>query len=236
MIEIYGSGYLGGEILKYLSEKGQEVRALERFEKPSKSATLVIDASFPRDYLSKKTMKSYFEIVTQRCQMSSSQGTDYLYLGSFSAADKPRSKYGKYKLKAETLVKKSQGYVLRVGLVFDERQPGGRCAEYEEILRSLPVIPIVPEDWCRIKITHIRDLLEKIESFANLKSKLRNRVEEVPGTTDESINILSLRYGLGKKKLEIPELLMWSAKILITALPIPLFDNLKSIFYKSNLL
>lgn len=84
-----------------------------------------------------------------------------VFLSSFSAHTKSRSRYGKSKFEIEKIFKQSKGSILRAGIVYGQ-SVGGIFAQLEMLIKNLPVIPVPYFGSPLLFTTHIDDLVEEI--------------------------------------------------------------------------
>ena len=234
MVGVYGSGYLATQIITQLATVNCSVSSLSRTEKVNDSISVVIDASFPRNYSNYKVFKNYQKLLASRLDDSRRVNAKYIYLGSYSSIGLPKSRYGSAKQKAEMMVLASNHTVLRLGLVIDTNLPGGRYFELQEVMRKIPISLSVPQDWCPIKITYLSDVLANIYAKVKQKDLITNGVHEVLGTLDTNLNFILDMYPSRLFKIQVPSLLMSLFAFLAHIFPIGKLDNLNSIMYKEK--
>lgn len=230
-IGIYGgNGYLGSSVFKEFKQHNLEVRVLGRDQHPANlGLTHIIDASFPANYKDKHITQEYFELLEKRLEKSI--GINYIYLGSYSSIGVVRSIYGKTKKKAEKIVRERGATVLRVGLVVDESNPGGRFSQLNEIIEKAPVNFKIPETWCPIKITRFSDFIQTTLILVNQRVVPKKDVE-IEQTFQTNLNFLMIRSKPRKLTVFLPDPALRIFFLLISKIPVGLFDNLNSIGFR----
>jgi hypothetical protein len=232
-IGIYGgNGYLGSSVLNALKEHNIEVRVLARDQCPANlGLTHIIDASFPANYKHKHITQEYFERLEKRVEKSI--GLNYVYLGSYSSVGVVRSVYGETKKKAEEMVRERGATVLRLGLVVDENNPGGRFSQLKELIEKAPVNFKIPETWCPIKVTRFSDFIQTTLILVNQRVVTKKEVE-IKQTFQTNLNFLMIRSKPRKLTVFIPDPAIRIFFLLVSKIPLGLFDNLNSIGFRAS--
>lgn len=89
-----------------------------------------------------------------------------IFLSSFSAHSKSKSKYGQSKYATETIFNNSNGASMRAGIVYGDKVEG-IFTQIELLIRKLPLIPLPYRGSSILFTTHIEDLVTEI--IANLE-------------------------------------------------------------------
>jgi hypothetical protein len=232
-IGIYGgNGYLGSSVLKALKQHNIEVMLLGRDQHPANlGLTHIIDASFPANYKDKLITQQYFERLEKRLEKSI--GLNYIYLGSYSSVGVVRSIYGETKKNAEKMVQDRGATVLRLGLVVDENNPGGRFSQLKEIIEKAPVNLKIPESWCPIKITRFSNFIQTTLILVNQRVVAKKEVE-IKQTFQTNLNFFMVRSKPRKLTVFLPDPVLRIFFLLVSKIPLGLFDNLNSIGFRAS--
>lgn len=231
------SGYLGAIAKNVIQESGHAVIDLPKHNLPQTymdktHLDLVLDCGFPRHYKEKNTMKIYFRDLDHRLMHNHKQGIPYVYIGSFSSKSQVMSNYGEKKLAAENRVIECGGTILRLGLVINHFNPGGRFRELLIVANKLPVRPAFPTNWCPLIITFEDDFKKGISSVIHLLNRLPQEIAITSVEMDLS-EVLS-RYTEPKYELRINDFLTSQLMKMVKFLPVKNLDNLKSIAFKKS--
>ena len=154
-----------------------------------------------------------------------------VFLSSFSAHTKSRSRYGRSKFEIEKIFEQSKGSSLRAGIVYGQ-SVGGVFAQLEMLIKTLPVIPVPYSGSPLLFTTHIDDLVEEIiATLRHCDGSTVFAANAVPISLEELI--FQMQDQLGESK---PTILLWRQpldqilKILIRAFPnFPMADSLLSL-------
>ena len=232
MIGIYGTGYLGKQFRNYLNREKHSCIILDRHQPETHAISIVIDASFPRNYKDISIFRQYLCLLEDRLVLSETSGSKYIYIGSYSSGSQVSSKYGLGKKAAEDLVLQHSGTVLRLGLVVDQDNPGGRYLEFLNFLRKIPLRFIFPEGWCPVYVTELRSALNFLHTIISDKKGIPHGYINVPETKKIYLyQLLTEIYG-NSSMIKVPETVMWILSYLVNICPVGKIDNLKSIMYK----
>ena len=226
------SGYLGGIIR-------EEVQDLEVFDLGRNMTiqntkelhlNLIIDSAFPTRKINKKIRSEYLSALNNNLKIANEISCRYIYIGSYSSHTKSRSKYGRLKREAERLVITKGGIVLRVGLVSDQSNPKGRFADFNQISRRLPFIPVLPNGWCPVFTTTIDEFRFEIRRL--IRTDRVSAVYEAGVKTN--ISKLFQENNQSGKRCTIPETVLVLVSFLSRIVPLGRLDFVKSILYKEE--
>jgi nucleoside-diphosphate-sugar epimerase len=126
-----------------------------------------------------------------------------IFISSLSAYANARSQYGHTKFLVENHVKRSNGIIIRPGLVYGEKS-GGLFSTLEKMVSKLPIIPV---------IAHMKEKLYlcRIENLTNLiVLAVNNRLPVQPGSTpitaahDHPFSMLELLKGMAQEQHKTP--------------------------------
>jgi hypothetical protein len=187
--EAVSIGYLGNAVVDVLNLNEINFVCLPRSvneirEEDFATITHVIDCAFPRNYMDAIVYDLYVSEVINRISQFKVGGQKYLYLGSFSSVNGGYSEYGKRKRKIEDVVTESEFEVLRVGLVLDPTNLGGRALEFQNVLNRLPIVPLPHRSWFPLYVTNLQTSLDAkantshthtIANVTNLQTSLDNK-------------------------------------------------------------
>ena len=170
-VGIFGAnGYLGSETLYLCRATNIPSVALGRRIEDLDSSILnqlvtIIDCGFPRDYYRVKSADDYLKQVQKRAKFCNQRGIKYVYLTTFTSVISDNSKYARLKNSTERLVELLGGELLRLGLVIDLDNPGGRFLELNSMVRRLPIVLIPSSKWFPIFTCTLNEYLAEIQSF-----------------------------------------------------------------------
>ncbi len=231
------NGYLGAVAKNVIQESGHAVIDLPKHVLPqayrdNTHLDLVLDCGFPRHYKKKNTMKIYFRDLDNRLRHNYKQGIPYVYIGSFSSKSQVMSNYGKRKLAAEKRVIENGGTILRLGLVINHFNPGGRFRELLIAANKMPVRPTFPANWCPLIITFEDDFKKGVSSLIHLLNRLPQEIA-ITSVEMDLCEVLS-RYAEPKYELRINDFLTSQLMKIVKFFPVKNLDNLKSIAFKKS--
>ena len=232
MIGIYGTGYLGQQIANYLNQEKHNCIILNRHQSVTSTVSYIVDASFPRNYRNAQILRDYLNLLENRLTQSRISESKYVYIGSYSSLSLKNSKYGLGKKAAEDLVIQYSGTVLRLGLVIDPNNPGGRYLEFLKLVRKIPIHFIIPKSWCPVYVTKLNSALDSIHTIISDREAITFGHIHAHGTKKIYLNQLLMQVSGNFPVIKVPELAMWILSFLVSIFPIGKIDNLKSIMYK----
>lgn len=231
------SGYLGNIAKSVFEAGGHHVTEVPKsFIEPSVLGfdyfDFVLDCGFPKRYKNKSTRTLYFRSLGYRLGETKKWKIPYIYLGSFSSSSQVLSNYGEMKLAAENLVLAHAGIILRLGLIVNHVNPGGRFRELLRIANKFPFRPVLPSNWCPILISSEDDFRKELvfvsENLAGIP------LEVVCKTTETNLSELLARYAEPKIQLHLNDFLATQLMKFVKLLPVKYLDNLKSIAFKKG--
>jgi hypothetical protein len=235
IIGIFGSqGYLGKETLNLCHTTGTPTRVLgRRIESIDNNfldgLTLIIDCGFPRDYYNRKTACDYLAEVEKRAQFCNEFGIKYYYLTTYTSVVSDRSKYSQLKSLVETSVKSMGGELLRLGLVIDASNPGGRFLELKSIIQRLPVVFVPSFNWFPVFTCSLDAYLEEVKNLLENGEMSKHEL----GNLQPLAEVIT-QVSEGKKLLQLSDLLTC---IVVRFLPLVAFgkrEGIKGISVKIN--
>jgi hypothetical protein len=163
-------GYLGGETLKLCIDLkipcvslGRQIDAIDI--SILDGLTLIIDCGFPRDYYRRKTAGEYLKEIEKRVSFCHQYGIKYVYLTTFTSTVSDKSKYARLKNLLEEHIEMLGGELLRLGLVIDSINPGGRFLELQSIIQKLPVVLIPSLNWFPIFTCPLNAYLAEVKNL-----------------------------------------------------------------------
>ncbi len=229
-VGIFGSnGYLGNALVDVLNLNEIKFVCLPRSvneirEEDLATITHVIDCAFPRNYMDAIVYDLYVSEVINRISQFKVGGQKYLYLGSFSSVNGGYSEYGKRKRKIEDVVTESEFEVLRVGLVLDPTNLGGRALEFQNVLNRLPIVPIPHRSWFPLYVTNLQTFKDSV-----LKFIFEGSVEGLCVAKLSTLSSVTSQLTLGKRQFDIPRGLTSIIVSFIRIIPLKKLDSLRSI-------
>jgi hypothetical protein len=220
-IGVYGgTGYLGTLVTENLANTVPISRSkLERF-------SIILDLSFPNSHTTKKCVRNYLELIERRSIFCNENGIQYFYAGSYSSIAPVTSKYGEIKGKAEKLVLKNGGSVLKYGLIVNFSQPGGRHKQLINRIENWHLIPIPDERYFKINATKEQDFLKSILILEKLKAGCEYFLNK---TFETSLSQIVRNSLPDRKHLNLGITLSCIIKLGVQLLPARKIDPLKSI-------
>jgi hypothetical protein len=229
-VGIFGSsGYLGNAVIEVL--KLHEIcfvplpRGVDEIrEEELATITHVIDCAFPKNYMDATVYELYTSEVRNRISQFKANGQRYLYLGSFSSVNGGYSEYGKCKRRVEEVVTQSGFEVLRIGLVLELTNLGGRALEFQNTLDRLPIIPLPHKSWFPLYVTSLQTFKDSILKFITEGS-----VEGLCVAKLSTLSSITSQLTLGKRQIEIPSWLTLIIVFFIRITPLKKLDSLRSI-------
>ena len=231
VIGIYGDGYLGNQIRNVLQESNIPFKQLSREDSPGRELQIIFDASFPRNYLDEDISEGYLDLLSSRLDVANALKIQYIYLGSFSSKGIPWSKYASVKKQAEESVKIKQGSVLRLGLVVDFTNPGGRFQELVSLARKRLFIFLPAKDWCPLWITRIEDFRHQTQKLATGKYFAGDSEIICSGTYKSNLSRILVELSPNKKYVELNSFSMRIIFYVLKIARVGILDNLRSILY-----
>ena len=119
--------------------------------------------------------------------------------------------------------------MMRLGLVVNMNNPGGRFLELTRILRRLPYIPVPDPAYFPLQLTYERDVMAAITSLRATNAR-KGRDFTCPGTFAHSLGELIRDYAASEncQSFRMGLALSWSLRLLAKSRLGPL-DNLASL-------
>lgn len=195
-VAVYGSsGYLGTLF------RGQHLNliCLGRNDDPV-PGFVHVDFSFPNEKYTKLEYRNYQQAILTRATLCRESKSKYIYIGSISSIEPIVSKYGLHKHLVEEIVKSADGSILRLGLVFNESQPGGRHAKLITLIRLIPVLPIPNRSTFQLFITNESDAVSSINTMITAEETLECIAK---GTYEKNIGWLLEKFARNSNKRTI---------------------------------
>jgi hypothetical protein len=226
------SGYLGSKTSNLYKSIGILVYELSRKidEIDLYGSILVLDFAFPTRRITRKIRKEYLKNLLVNLTIASNLSLKYIYMGSYSSNPRSESKYGALKREAESLVLKMGGNILRIGLVVDYDNPGGRFKQFVGINKNLPVRIQFPEKWCPMSVT------SSLEFENSILELLKNNAQFITKEIGHQIvfNDLISKTGNSVHTIHINERLLEIISIILRFVPLGKLDFLRSILYRES--
>ena len=237
-VGILGSrGYLGSLITEECASRSKEFFALPRELNgellEELNPKIIFDASFPRNYQKKEVRFRYLTILEKNILIAANLKIPYYYLGSYSSLSPIRSIYAETKMKAEEIILKELGGIIRLGLVIDKHLPGGRFAELGRIAKKIPINIIIGPSWCPVTVTDSTHFQDCVKSLLNGGIDTEKIIIDCR-TDILHLNELLLLFPRKNYSLHLNEHMTNILMYLVRKLPIGKLDNLKSIAYKEE--
>ncbi len=176
-------GYLGAHLKEYLAGRGWKVYSLSSrpsgandasyftlqngappgFFAENKITTLIHCAwdfsSISREEIFAVNVAGSLKLLAQ----ATGEGVRrIIFVSTMSAYDGCRSLYGQAKLEVEKAVVKSDGVIVRPGLIYGE-QPRGMVGALTKAIEKIPLIPLIGDGSDVLYLTHEDDLAELIK-------------------------------------------------------------------------
>ena len=226
---VYGwHGYLGNSICTSYPD----VLKIERYSLVDSDFDVVIDCSFPSGKLKKTTAARYLDLIHQRANFYKTQNVKYIYLGSYSSIKPLKNNYGKVKFLAERLVLESSGIVIKLGLVVNSKNPGGRYSELTRILKTIPVLVLPHESTFEIFVDREHDVIQSISYWDRLSPSNTYLLK----TTEKcSLGVVAKCALPTKSIFSLDPILSNFLEQVVRFLPTDFFSPLKGISVKRNL-
>jgi len=228
-VGVYGwNGYLG----KSICTRYPAYRKLERFSLLSDSLDLVIDCSFPNGNLKKSEVTQYLKLISERVSFYKSKSVNYLYLGSYSSIKPINNSYGKIKCIAEQIVLEHGGTVVKLGLVINTENPGGRFSELVRILHKLPILVTPHEKTFEIFIDNEFEIIESVQNWQDLQTSCTYLLKTCKRS---NLGTVARNASPGKPALRLNLVFSKALEYLVRFSPTDLLGPLKGISVKRNL-
>lgn len=218
---IYGtSGYLGSLVLKNFEN------SIPLNRDCFSNTNLVVDCSFPQNYLNQAVANKYIEQIDSRSKYYQEKKIKYIYIGSYSSVTPINSVYGRIKQTAEKVVFVNGGTVLKCGLVTSIQNPQGRFGQLFSLIQKLPFLILPSKETFGLHITREEDFLDSLQSEVLYKS---NGIFLLEATKTSDLNTLVSNLALKNRTFHLSYLFSSVFQKLVHLLPTRYFDNLKSI-------
>jgi NADH dehydrogenase len=132
-----------------------------------------------------------------------------VFISSMAAFDGCKSEYGSTKLGIEALTTRARGLSIRPGTIWGG-DSGGLMRSLENLVRKLPMVPLIGSGAQRLYLVHIEDLVALVCSAIEHRERLRGHVLSVahssPLTLRELLGRIAARFGLQRLMIPIPTL------------------------------
>jgi nucleoside-diphosphate-sugar epimerase len=154
-----------------------------------------------------------------------------IFLSSFSAHSKSKSKYGQSKYAMENIFNNSNGSSLRAGVVYGDKVEG-IFAQIELLIRKLPLIPLPYRGSSLLFTTHIDDLISEILFLLNQHEGVTTFAAHPMPTSLHNLSFqIQKNLGVKRPTIRIPrQPLDFLLRTLVRFLPnFPMGDSLLSL-------
>lgn len=228
-VGVYGwNGYLGRSICS----RYPAYLKLDRFSLLSEDLEMVIDCSFPNGNLKKSEATQYLKLISERVSFYESKGVSYIYLGSYSSIKPINNSYGRIKSMAEQIVLEHGGAVVKLGLIVNNDNPGGRYSELVQILKKLPVLVVPHGKTFEIFTDSEYEVVESVQSWRNLHFPGTYHLKTVKRS---NLGTVARKAYPGKRVLHLNLVFSIVLEYLVRFSPTDLLGPLKGISVKRNL-
>jgi hypothetical protein len=165
-VGIYGfNGYLGNSILANYPN----TLKIDRDVLVDSELDVVIDCSFPNGSQKQSVTGKYLDLIHRRAHFYKTIDIRYIYLGSYSSIQPLKNRYGRVKYQAEQLVLEQNGIIVKLGLVVNRENPGGRYSELTKILQKMPILVIPHDSTFEIFVDREHEVIQSLSSWNKLK-------------------------------------------------------------------
>lgn len=177
------NGFIGNELVQYLSSKGHAIRALSRTrpaglpenvtfyeydlaaeppEEPFINADALIHCAYVKYSNQQKNAHKINRSGTWRLLETSRRNEikKFIYFSSFSSHAGSLSHYGKSKYEIEKIFDTARDLILKPGMVLGKR---GTYANLQQVILSRPIIPVFGDGQQPVQTIYIDDLLACID-------------------------------------------------------------------------
>jgi hypothetical protein len=225
-------GYLADAFLS--TQTKLSTFAMSRDQLPTKEG-VYIDFSFPTNFSDEETMEKYIETILSRCLMCKELNSRYIYIGSMSSIHRASSNYGRRKAEVEDGVKRNGGIILRLGLILDWQNPGGRFKEFLDQLENLPALISPSKDTFELWTMPLSLAFESINSIVVAGTKKNDYVAR--GVFKSSLYEVVREYSLisSRNFLSAPSILSRFLQILVRYKCVPCPDAIRSLAVSRDL-
>jgi hypothetical protein len=183
--------------------------------------TIIIDCGFPRDYYNARRARDYLKQVERRAKFCGDHGIQYVYLTTFTSVVSNKSKYARLKNRVEKTIEAFGGELLRLGLVVDLDNPGGRYLELCSIIHKLPIVFVPNSDWFPVFTCTIDEYRKEIQSLLKSGSLIRDHIGKL-----QSLSDVIKEVSIGKKLFKLSS---FTTCLLAKALPLIAFGKREGI-------
>ena len=227
---------IGRYLLKNLEFQGHEVVELGRNQsKPWQLGNSIprfenVDALIHLAHDRKRTLNENIQDARQICESFSGKR---IFLSSFSAHSKSKSKYGRSKFEIERVFSEFGGVSIRAGIVYGG-DVGGVFMQLNQLILSLPLIPVPYSGNPLLFTSHIDDLVKEVISCLRANStKTIFGAHSTPVTLSELMRTLSKSLDVNKPFTSLPPFFLDSTLPALTAL-FPKVTSIDSLLSLSN--
>jgi hypothetical protein len=233
-VGVFGSnGYLGSETISLCRANNIRSVALGRKIEDLDSSILdglvaIIDCGFPRDYYRVKSSHDYLKQIKKRARFCNERGIKYVYLTTFTSIISDNSKYARLKNSAETSVELLGGELLRLGLVVDLSNPGGRFLELNSIIRRLPIVLIPSSNWFPVFTCTLSEYLAEIKTFLQNGSLSIHQIGKI-----QPLSELIEEVSKDKKVLKLSNFITFILAQIIPFIAFGKMEGIKGIAFKN---
>lgn len=234
-VGVFGAnGYLGQETVELCRIRNVEYVSLSRkIEDLGASLlsdlTTIIDCGFPRDYYHARRARDYLKQVEKRSEFCSGHGIQYVYLTTFTSVISNKSKYARLKNSAEDIVEAFGGELLRLGLVVDLVNPGGRYLELCSIIQKLPIVFVPNSDWFPVFTCTIDEYRREIESLLRNGSLINGHIGKL-----QSLSDVIGEVSIGKKAFKLSSFVTCLLARTLTLIAFGKREGIKGISIRMN--
>ena len=227
-----GGGYLADAFLS--TQTQLSTIAMPRDLLPTEEG-VYIDFSFPTNFNDDETMAKYKETILSRCLMCKELNSRYIYIGSISSIHRATSNYGRRKAEVEDSVKRNGGIILRLGLILEWENPGGRFKEFLDQLENLPALISPSKDTFELWNLRLNSAFDSINSIVVASSEKNDYVAR--GVFKSSLYEVVREYSLisSRNFLSAPSILSRFLQILVRYKYVPCPDAVRSLAVSRDL-
>jgi nucleoside-diphosphate-sugar epimerase len=120
-----------------------------------------------------------------------------VYVSSIAAFDGCISLYGKAKLLSEKTTLKYNGFALRPGLIYDDKESGGMLNKLERLVSTIPILPLPDGGNSLTFLSHQEDLCRLVEYQVSMGE---SRVAIITGANSRAWKFRDLLQTLADRK------------------------------------
>tara|TARA_Y100001970_G_scaffold60101_1_gene76562 strand:+ start:5422 stop:6183 length:762 start_codon:yes stop_codon:yes gene_type:complete len=220
-------GFISSRLLKFLESRSYDVNCTSRNNKHSfyfdlKNYTdnilpefdILIHLAYHKDFSNNIENKINIEGSKRLFNIAKKNNAKIIYISSQSASENSMSNYGRTKYSIENEAKKFNAFIIRPGLVYDEKYNFGIYKTIEKLVLKYPIIFVPSGLKKNIFLCNIDLLVNKI--FEVINNKNQNTKIEV--FEDKSYSLLNLVNIIANKNNKNPLVININYKFIFYAL------------------